>query len=280
MANEAFKDELTNVLRNPKENPVGAELAEEFLIFYTVDNAFGKAGKRNADVFLIHLMVKYGIINMSTADAIYEAARKLQIRESYLRSLYYDAQMMFDDDDPEKRCNELVRLLFINSKRPDAFDNNKLIVSVEDQMLRNYIKAKASTYNSWSDSSFNSNIIKIPIKTFIEITLKAYDDAPNRSISADIYNCLINSSEDSDGLKNALDAFNKLKSVSSTALASEAIKEIENNYRKAINKGAEAPEPLPDKIKSVFDQAIKYLEIPQGINAAMLLLTPFLTTLG
>lgn len=115
---------------------------------------FGSMNKNDYEVALFHFLLENGYSNKSD----HFMSKLLQIPESKVKRLRYEVNLVYPktDEDYKKMFYEL-----LNRQSYKMTNDNKIQFAVNDKMLRLYLNDKLDEVGSFSDSSFNSNIVTI-----------------------------------------------------------------------------------------------------------------------
>lgn len=115
---------------------------------------FGSLNKNDYEVALFHLLLMNGYADKSD----HFMSKMLQIPESKVKRLRYESYLVYPKTDEELK-EEFYGLLKGRSYK--MTNDNKIQFVVNDKMLRLYLNDKLDEVGSFSDSSFNSNIVTI-----------------------------------------------------------------------------------------------------------------------
>lgn len=115
---------------------------------------FGSLNKNDYEVALFHLLLMNGYADKSD----HFMSKMLQIPESKVKRLRYESYLVYPKTDKELK-EEFYALLKGRSYK--MTNDNKIQFAVNDKMLRLYLNDKLDEVGSFSDSSFNSNIVTI-----------------------------------------------------------------------------------------------------------------------
>lgn len=144
------------------------DFIEEYL-----KKGFGSMNKNDIEVLVFHLLLqeekkeqRIGLKGM-TDFAISVA---LQIPESKVKRLRYEAELKYPNDDKKKALLDLL------STAQYKKENGKIIFVVTNKMLRLYIADLLFQGNNFFDTSFNSNIVSLYIEDFIILLKKVYNE--------------------------------------------------------------------------------------------------------
>jgi len=157
---------LENVIIEVKDKTVFLNI---FLQEY-LSRGFGSLSKREIDILVMNLLVKYADLdNVNNFDL----SLKLKLTESKIRNLKYEANLKYRENTEEY----IKKSFFILLKKARLTKNKTINIAIEDNFLRNAIKAKVKESGSYTDSSFNSEIVKIEIDDFVYLLDCFYTDA-------------------------------------------------------------------------------------------------------
>lgn len=138
------------------------EFAIEFISRYS-KVGFGSMNKNDFEVMIFDLLKKFGNLK---GKSNYDISLELQITESKVKKLSYEAELKYNNHDAATFKNDFFKIL---EKSRYKRDTNKVLFSVEDKFLRTSISAKLKELGHFSDSSFNSEIISIDLESFIDL---------------------------------------------------------------------------------------------------------------
>ena len=115
---------------------------------------FGSLNKNDYEVALFHLLLINGNANKSD----HYLSKMLQIPESKVKRLRYESNLVYPKPEEELK-KDFYSLLSARSYK--LTHDNKIQFAVNDKMLRLYLNDMLDEVGSFSDSSFNSNIVTI-----------------------------------------------------------------------------------------------------------------------
>ena len=141
---------------------------------------FGSMNKNDFEVLIFDLLRRYGNLKDKTN---YQASILLQIPESKIKRLTYEADLKYGNINQQDITNDFFNII-ANSKL--RADQNKIQFVIENKFLRTSISAKLKELGHFSDSSFNSEIISIHIDSFIDLLENYY---PKKSIEQIVKDC-------------------------------------------------------------------------------------------
>ena len=144
-----------------------SEFSKFFLNQY-FGKGFGSMNKTDIEILIFHALQQFGTI-AEMSD--FEVCRLLKIPESKVKRLRYESNIVYGDDS-DKQLK--VRLYNSLSNAKFVIDKRYIQFGIEDKFLRNWFNSKVKEINGFTDTSHNSEIIKINNKTFAEVLKKLY----------------------------------------------------------------------------------------------------------
>ena len=153
--------------------------AKDFIERYS-KRGFGSMNKNDFEVLIFDLLRRYGNLKDKTN---YQASILLQIPESKIKRLAYEADLKYDNINQQDITNDFFNIIANSKLRADL---NKIQFVIENKFLRTSISAKLKELGHFSDSSFNSEIISIHIDSFIDLLESYY---PKKSIEQIVNDC-------------------------------------------------------------------------------------------
>jgi len=134
---------------------------KDFLSLY-LERGFGSLNKREIDILMMHLLIKYSSIS---SKSNHELSLQFLLSPTKIKNLRYEAKLKYLKKN-DYFTKELLNLLkYVKLKKQD--NNLWIMFSVEDELLKQYIQAKIKEIGSFTDSSFNSEIVKIELRDFV-----------------------------------------------------------------------------------------------------------------
>lgn len=150
------------------------EFLKEFLENY-LSRGFGTLGKREVDVLLMHLLCEYSTLNTCSN---YDLSTTLQIPEGRVPGLRYEARLKYTKNKTvyikEKLLTVLVNLQFKAEK-------DVLQIAIDDKLVYSDIQARLKNMGLFGDTSYNREVLKIPIDGFCTILNDLLDPAERKS---------------------------------------------------------------------------------------------------
>lgn len=147
------------------------KLAEDLLKHY-LERGFGAMSKREIDVLMMHLIIKYADISDKSN---YELSMMFKITETKMKNLKLEAQLHYQEDSDAYVKKEFFELLKVSKLKIDS-PQNWIILSVENTYLKLAIEAKLKQNGNFADYSFNRELLKIEQDAFIELLEQFYTD--------------------------------------------------------------------------------------------------------
>lgn len=152
--------------------------AEQFIERYS-KRGFGSMNKNDFEVLIFDLLRRYGNLKATTN---YNASILLQIPESKVKRLSYEADLKYGNIDEQKLTEEFFKIISTSKLRAEQ---NKIQFVIENKFLRTSISAKLKELGHFSDSSFNSEIISIHIDSFVDLLDSYYPEESTKKIVKD-----------------------------------------------------------------------------------------------
>lgn len=143
---------------------------------------FGHMNKKDYEVALFHLLLQNGLGDKSD----YTISRELRIPESRVKSLRYETDLEYQQENDHNRFKDAFYWILKNGTFKPTSDK-KMQFIVKDKMLRLYILDKLESYGSFADSSFNSNIVVV---TASDVLILLADFEDKEELQAEIKNQL------------------------------------------------------------------------------------------
>ena len=144
--------------------------AEDFKKYY-LDRGFGSMNKNDFEVLFFYLLQTYGNLQ---EKSVFGLAKELQISESKVKRLSYEADLKYRKEDDTKLRERFLSLL---DKANLQKDNATIRFVVEDKYLRSSIYNDMKLDGDYLDYSFNSEIVSIHKNALIRLLDKYYSEA-------------------------------------------------------------------------------------------------------
>jgi hypothetical protein len=139
---------------------------------------FGSMSKRDLECFLLSLMCSLGIIDISSNRA---AANALGINERRLKSYLVDARYKYLEDDKEKNIKKILDAI-VEEKIFINVENDQYVFVLEDPILRLDFSQGLKDIHYYSDTSFNTELVKVKHYALIAFLLKYGDSDGKREL--------------------------------------------------------------------------------------------------
>ncbi|MBR8534647.1 hypothetical protein KDU71_03675 [Carboxylicivirga sediminis] len=153
--------------------------AAEFIEQYS-NRGFGSMNKNDFEVLIFNLLRKYGDLKNKTN---FEMSLDLQIPETKVRRLAYESDLKYTHM-TESDIKEAFFVIVAKSKLRG--DLNKIEFVIENKFIRSSIGAQLKQLGHYADSSFNSEIVRIHIESFIDLLAYYY---PEKAIERIVKEC-------------------------------------------------------------------------------------------
>ncbi len=147
------------------------EFADSLFDFYT-QNSFGAVSKRELDIFLFDRFKRLGKIGSTNS---WDIAKELKISQTKARMLFYESSLRTAETSDEtlqiKKVLDEPPIFKTNAK------NGKLIsLIVDNRYPRDAIRSYLRENGFFSDTSFASDVITMPIDAYIALLKKFQPD--------------------------------------------------------------------------------------------------------
>jgi len=172
---QSYKNKKRKVLKY--EIAKEKEFIEEFLTAYT-DRGFGSLSKREIDVLLMHLLMKYSDVSSKSNHRL---SIDFLISPTKIKNLRYEAKLKYSrvDNSFKTEFFQLLGKVKFKQQQNDIW----IMLSVEDELLKQYIQAKIKEKGSFTDSSFNSEIVKVELNDFVNLLDELFDESEKIKIT-------------------------------------------------------------------------------------------------
>ena len=155
------------------------KFASEFMSRYST-RGFGAMNKNDFEVLIFDLLKKYGDLKEKSN---YEISRALQIPETKVRRLAYESDLKYSQLTEENISVAFFKIVANSKLRGDL---NKVEFVIESKFLRASIGAQLKKLGHYADSSFNAEIVRIHIDSFIDLLEHYYT---KKAIESIVTNC-------------------------------------------------------------------------------------------
>ena len=140
----------------------------KFFLDKYFERGFGSMNKTDIEILLFHSLQQFGDIK-DKSD--FELCRSLKISESKVKRLRYESHIIYGDQTDK---DLKVRLYSYLSNARFLKDKGYIQFSIEDKFLRNWFYSKVKEINGFTDTSHNSEIVKISNQTFADVLENLY----------------------------------------------------------------------------------------------------------
>lgn len=153
--------------------------AQEFIEQYA-NRGFGSMTKNDFEVLLFNLLRKYGDLGDKSN---FEISLYLQIPETKVRRLAYESDLKYSHITDDDIKTEFFKIVAQSKLRADL---NKVEFVIENKFIRTSIGAQLKKLGHYADSSFNSEITRIHVESFIDLMAYYY---PQKAIERIVKEC-------------------------------------------------------------------------------------------
>lgn len=146
----------------------GKSFADDFIRQY-LRAGLGSMSKRDVEILVYHLLRQNGYFN---SQSLYDQSIQLKISESKLRNLIYEVELRYEHRGPayiNKGILMLIQKAYFKSN-----DDGFIMFAVEDKYLQSALNARLKKLGAFSDTSFNKEIISVPVDAFILLVEDCY----------------------------------------------------------------------------------------------------------
>lgn len=160
-----------------------SDFKSDFLEIY-LRFGLGSMSKSDIDALIMHLLDKYGADNSSPL-AIYSnqtVSEKLKTPVSKVKKLRYDAALKFGGRVEEQAMGRLLAALSKATLEPD---DEKILLIIEDSLVKNWLQGQLKIHQHIFDYSFNSEIIKVSISGLFQVLDSVFDKHEIETFKAD-----------------------------------------------------------------------------------------------
>jgi len=166
------------------------KFSTEFIDIYST-RGFGSMNKSDFEVMIFDLLKKYGNLK---GKSHFEISIDLQITEAKVRKLAYESDLKYGHLTEKNIKEEFFKILAKSKFRSDL---NKVEFAIESKYIRTSIGARLKELGHYADSSFNSEIIRIQIDSFIDLLEYYYNE---KSIERIVNDCkaVVKTDKDTD----------------------------------------------------------------------------------
>jgi len=211
------------------------------LIARYATRGFGSMTKNDFEVLIFDLLRKYGDLKDKTN---FEMSLDLQIPETKVRRLAYESDLKYgqlSESDVKEAFFDVV------AKSKLRGDLNKVEFVIENKFIRTSIGAQLKKLGHYADSSFNSEITRIHIESFIDLLAYYYPAPAIERIVKECQSSIATEKGETITFKLILRKFLE-------GLASQSGKKVVDLGVGYFTGGAENVGPLVSKMRAWFGQ--------------------------
>jgi len=149
------------------------------LIDSYVSPSFGALPKKEVEILVLKLLIEAGVFGEKLDT--YTLSRELCIPVSKAKSLYYEYQLRNSEYNP----NQIIELL--KNAQIILIDKKAVIqIGVDSIFIKNQLEALIKELNDYPDYSFNKDILKFNVETYINIINKLSNEDHIKEIEKEI----------------------------------------------------------------------------------------------
>jgi len=219
------------------------KFATEFIDHYST-RGFGSMNKNDFEIIIFDLLKKHGDLKDKSN---YEISIDLQIPETKVKRLAYESDLKYGQLTDKRITVEFFKILANSKFRADL---NKIEFGIESKFFRTSIAAQLKKLGHYADSSFNSEIVRIHIDSFIDLSEHHYN---KRAIERIVKDCKTAVKKDKDTTDIT---FKLILRKFLEGLATQAAKKTIDLGIGYFTGGAENVGALTDGIKKVIKQTV------------------------
>lgn len=132
---------------------------------------FNSISKSDYDVAFFQVLMENGYRDKTD----FELSRLLKLTETKIRNLRYKCKLEYPiEDNYETQLKEILQ------KATYKVDGNKIQFSIKDKMLRSYVNDLLEADGNFTDSSFNSSIVKLTPMDLVDLMKKLCGNKSNQ----------------------------------------------------------------------------------------------------
>lgn len=148
------------------------EIFEAYLI-----RGFGSMNKNEFEVFIFHWLLNNNEKCKGKSDFV--ISQTLKIPESKVSRLRYEAGLKYGESNTEHYREELKTALS-KAKCEEGATEGKIMMSIPDKLLRQYLSNMLTEDGRFLDGSFNSNVVTMSAGNFIFVLENMFLDEKER----------------------------------------------------------------------------------------------------
>ena len=119
--------------------------------------------KNDFEVEIFHYLQKNGYFKSQTD---YDISIQLRMPQSKVKRLKYESSLKFPDDNKDEKIKKILGTAKI------YFDRECLVLSIEDELIRKHLDCEIKKHNSYSDLSFNTELLRLSFDDYIYLVGK------------------------------------------------------------------------------------------------------------
>ena len=154
----------------------------EDIIEAYLNRGFGSMNKNDFEVFIFHWLLANNEKCKGKSDFV--ISQTLKIPESKVSRLRYEAGLKYGDTNTEHYREELKTALS-KAKCEEGATEGKVMMSIPDKLLRQYLSNMLTEDGRFLDGSFNSNIVTMSAGNFIFVLENMFLDEKERKAIVD-----------------------------------------------------------------------------------------------
>ncbi|MBO7132761.1 MAG: hypothetical protein J6W06_01190 [Bacteroidales bacterium] len=128
-----------------------------------IERGFGSMNKNDFEVEIFHYLQKNGYFKSQTD---YDISIQLRMPQSKVKRLKYESSLKFPDDNKDEKIKKIL------GKAKIYFDRECLVLSIEDELIRKHLDCEIKKHNSYSDLSFNTELLRLSFEDYIYLVGK------------------------------------------------------------------------------------------------------------
>jgi len=179
------------------------DFLSSFLELY-IRNGYGSLPKRETELALLDLMIKFRPEWREAPPRAFELARLLRISQSRARSLL-DEIAYRDESKTDDWCREQLRAALLRAEKVKS--DQWVQLQLDDGLIREFAVAEVRKGYGVVDSSFNSAIIKLSGEKFVALVLELLPVAEAERVIAALPDDVRQLQQNEQGSKGAIRLF-------------------------------------------------------------------------
>ncbi|WHZ20491.1 MAG: hypothetical protein OJF55_002640 [Rhodanobacteraceae bacterium] len=139
-----------------------------------LERGLGSSSKKDMELLLVHLLVNKE--DLATTP-VHEVSLLLQIPESRLTSLIYEAKLRFAVDSKDELRNAVLARLACASF---TYKGGWVVFDIEDRLIRQAFAAEVKVLGNFIDGSFNREIVRVVPEHLIQLLERLFLSKPEQ----------------------------------------------------------------------------------------------------